>query len=150
MRPGRLRAQRRYRNCEAQEPAPLLASSIAGSRTASPRCSSGLQPPGSPAPSLSHAPWLSASYWEPRRTLLEVADVALVQGFFFFFLFKCQPWVRLPKTPKGLLIGSQDFKEGHREGETVSDLRPDLGKSAPGPSREAEGRGPPKNAAGFL
>ena len=62
MRPGRLRAQKAIQELRSSGTGPLACFLLhrpdRGRPLQQPR-------PGSPAPLLLHAPWLSASYWEP-------------------------------------------------------------------------------------
>lgn len=96
MRPGRLGAQKAIQELRSSGTGPLACFLLHRPDRGRP-LGSGLLPPESPAPSLLHAPWLSASYWEPG----ELSRRWLVWGLGFLlllsFLFKYQPGVRLPK-----------------------------------------------------
>lgn len=65
MRPGRLGAQKATQELRSSGTSPLACFLLHRPDRGRPLRSRGLLPPGSPAPSLLHAPWLSASYWEP-------------------------------------------------------------------------------------
>lgn len=64
MRPGGLRAQEATQELRSSRTGPLACFLLHRPDRGRPLSSRGLLPPRSPAPSLLHAPWLSASYWE--------------------------------------------------------------------------------------